>query len=584
MTRLKDIPQLQSDGRNLPAVMEAVREVIQTFRGYRGDKMDRALTLRDLDLATARSVIGGGTIGGGGGSTVVVPGGGGGGGGSEEPDLTPPPTPTGLVLTAGLTSIFVGCDVPSYTQGHGHDRTVVYGAKWPVDDPEPVFMDAVELWQFQGPASAYPTETGTRWCIWIKWRSMDGVPSTDPAGGTNGVQATTGKIGNADLGPLVVQAANLAAGAVDLGSNKVTGTITDPARFGALAVGYTVTQYLLATSGVMSNLIVDNSQIANLSAAKLTAGDGTIGGNLKSSNYVAGTSGWIVTPAGAAEFSDATVRGTVYATAGQIGGITIASNAVRAGQSAFNTGSGFYLGADGRFSLGSSSGNKLTWDGSELNVVGGGTFSGALSAATGTFVGNVSAGQFTTGAFVGAAWPAAGNYGTYLGPWGLMIGNANNNKYFQVTHEGNIYAPAFTVINGVMTVSQANVIDTLNIAGEAVTSTLAASGSASSISLGVNVPAGLTYRMLILGFQGTYSPVSGGGGSPVTLSCEGQTVNAAWIAYTYDVGPETTVTEWSTTPVSLAVLIEVSGATYKTITLSGIGSVQKTLIAMVLKR
>jgi len=85
---------------------------------------------------------------------------------------------------------------------------------------------------------------------------------------------------------------------------------------------------------------------------------------------------------GLATFNNAVVRGTVYATAGQIGGITIASNAVRAGQTAYNTGTGFYLGSNGTFSLGNSAGNRLTWDGTNLNVVGGGTFSGAIAGAT----------------------------------------------------------------------------------------------------------------------------------------------------------------------------------------------------------
>lgn len=38
-------------------------------------------------------------------------------------------------------------------------------------------------------------------------------------------------------------------------------------------------------------------------------------------------------------------------------------------------------------------GGSLTWDGNNLNIVGGGTFSGALSAATGTFNGSVSIGS-----------------------------------------------------------------------------------------------------------------------------------------------------------------------------------------------
>lgn len=455
MTRLKDIPQLQPDGRNLSSVMEAMREVVQTFRGYRGDKLDRALTLRDLDVATARSVVGGGTIGGGSGGTIVLPGGGGGGG--VTPDLTPPPTPTGLVLTAGLTSLFVGCDIPSYTQGHGHDRTVVYGAKWPTGDPEPTFSDAVELWQYQGPVSSYGSETGTRWCIWIKWRSMDGVLSADPAGGTNGVQATT----------LLVNSPDLAVNAIAAGSAYIT-----------------------------------DAKIAAVSASKLTVGDGTVGGNLKSSNYNAGVAGWLVTPSGYLEAQNAVLRGTVYASAGLIGGITIASNAIRAGQTAWNTGSGFFLRSDGAFSLGNSAGSHLRWDGVNITVVGGGVFSGALSAATGTFAGNLHGGQFTTGAYVAYTWPAAGLYGTYLGPGGLLMGNVNNGKYCSITADGDIYTPGFQVVGGALTVWTANVINTVHIAGQAVTIP-----SSSYVAAATTFSGGAEVTIGTLGFTSSGAPV-----------------------------------------------------------------------------
>jgi hypothetical protein len=149
-----------------------------------------------------------------------------------------------------------------------------------------------------------------------------------------------------------------------------------------------------------------------------------------------------------------TVRGTVYANAGQIGGNTIDSTSIHSGTTGYGTGAGFYLGSNGTFSLS----DKLTWNGSVLNINGGGTFTG-----------NVSGGQFTTGAFTGYAWPAVNNYGTYLGPSGLLIGNANNGKYLQVTQDGNIYTPGFNVVDGTMTVNQANVINTLNLAGNAVT-------------------------------------------------------------------------------------------------------------------
>lgn len=308
-TRLRDIPKLASDGKNLPAVMEAVREALQTFRGYRGDALDRALTLRDLDDVTQRSVLVGGTLGSGG-TTTIIGGGGGGGGGGTTPDPTPPPTAEGLVVTAGLSYIYIAHDQPVYTQGHGHQKTRVFGSKWATGDPTPpTFSEAVQLFEFEGPFGAYPTDTGTRWCIWIKWVSVDGYESTDPAGGTNGAQATTGKIGNADLNDLIITAGKLADGAVDL----TTGKVTANGEFGALAVGYTVTQYLVATSGVMQNLIVDNAQIANLSAAKLLAGSIGVGAYIQSTGYSAGVTGWRIHGNGFAEFGAASIRGQLTA-------------------------------------------------------------------------------------------------------------------------------------------------------------------------------------------------------------------------------------------------------------------------------
>jgi len=49
---------------------------------------------------------------------------------------------------------------------------------------------------------------------------------------------------------------------------------------------------------------------------------------LKTANYVANTSGFALDGTGNAEFNDVLVRGTIYATAGTIGGLTIASNQI----------------------------------------------------------------------------------------------------------------------------------------------------------------------------------------------------------------------------------------------------------------
>jgi len=85
------------------------------------------------------------------------------------------------------------------------------------------------------------------------------------------------------------------------------------------------------------------------------------------------------------------------------------------------------------------------------------------------------------------------NYGTYLGPSGLLIGNANNNKYLLVTHDGNIYAPGFSIVNGNATFGgklTANAIDavsTINIGKEMITIPRAAEQVGTAI-LGVYEP------------------------------------------------------------------------------------------------
>ncbi|WKL16546.1 DUF1983 domain-containing protein [Comamonas testosteroni] len=190
--------------------------------------------------------------------------------------------------------------------------------------------------------------------------------------------------------------------------------------------------------GRFGTLLADKIQATAISASQLTAGDGVIGGSLKSSNYVAGSSGWMLRPDGMAEFSGVIVRGTVYAWAGQVGGITIASNEL----------------------------HSSNWN----NVYGPGGLGWAIRANGQAYFNELNIrGQINGGAFTGYGWPAAGQSGFHLGPNGLLIGNANNSKYFQVTAEGDIYTPAFRVVGGVMTVQQVDVIDTLQIRSGAIT-------------------------------------------------------------------------------------------------------------------
>jgi Domain of unknown function (DUF1983) len=196
-------------------------------------------------------------------------------------------------------------------------------------------------------------------------------------------------------------------------------------------------------SAVIANASITNAQIASVTADKITTGTLTAtigvstgkiyGGvnpnwafgsvNFGTGFYVGNDNGIYKLRVGSYDKNltwdgnDLTVRGIIYASGGLIGGIAIDAVGIRAGQSAWNTGSGFYLGSDGKFSLGTANSKYLTWDGSTLKFSGnleaaGGTFSGALSAATGTFSGSLTAGTVDLNSVIGQSFTFA-TAGTY---------------------------------------------------------------------------------------------------------------------------------------------------------------------------
>lgn len=109
------------------------------------------------------------------------------------------------------------------------------------------------------------------------------------------VGAPTGSTGVGDIQPFVVQTTD----------QTVNGVLIPKGVYMDAA-------YIKNLTAMVSRLgaaWIDNAMVANMSAAKLTVGDGTIGGNLKSSNYSAGSLGWLLRPDGYAEFAAAAIRG-----------------------------------------------------------------------------------------------------------------------------------------------------------------------------------------------------------------------------------------------------------------------------------
>lgn len=296
-------------------------------------------------------------------------------GGTYTPDLTPPPTPTGLAVVGAISNIIITWTAPSYTQGQGNARTNIYGAIWLPGDAAPTFGD-VRTKLITSAAGAntivsYATNPDTRWCIWIKFLSIDGVESTSPAGGTNGVQATTGQDVRALLDVLTQAAYNSASpysrisfradqfyilpDADFVQESTPTGTTvgelwmkpstnviqrwngsawaafdssvpflvqTNPTTINGVNIPagvYMNSAYiydLTASIARLGTAWIDTAMIADLSADKLTAGSINVGEFLQSTGFVSGTTGWRIQGNGAAEFPSASIRGLI--TAGQI--------------------------------------------------------------------------------------------------------------------------------------------------------------------------------------------------------------------------------------------------------------------------
>lgn len=170
-------------------------------------------------------------------------------------------------------------------------------------------------------------------------------------------------------------------------------------------------------NAMIENGTIQSAKMVSIEASKLTSGYIGVGNFIASTGYQAGLNGWAIWGNGNAEFSNITVRGTVYATSGQI----------------------------------------AAW--------------------------RINSDQLLSGAFTGFAWPASG-VGVCIAHGGILLGNLNNGQYLHLTREGNLYAPGLRIesgnawFSGRLTAQAVSAVDTINIAGNAVTVPMAISGGA----------------------------------------------------------------------------------------------------------
>lgn len=182
----KDLPPVNS-----PNFLERVREALQTYLGNRGDRLDRGVTVRDLQDAGIITTTAGYTTASGKLTPISGPGSAIAGSSAQtsgSTDRRTPIAPTGFAASTQRGSIRVVTDAATFTTGNGYARTVIYGAKRGAADPTVVFANAVVLTDFVGTACTFPAEPAAIYQLWAVWVTADGVMSP-PAGGTNGLSA-----------------------------------------------------------------------------------------------------------------------------------------------------------------------------------------------------------------------------------------------------------------------------------------------------------------------------------------------------------------------------------------------------------
>jgi hypothetical protein len=255
--------------------------------------------------------------------------------GGSGKDTTPPPIPTNVRLTPGFSYIFVELDQATltYSQGHGHNLTRVYAQ---IVNPDPKALQVISIdnidtdpiataddqyktklvAEFGGAVTSFNVLPGTEYRIWVKYVTVDGYASVNPYGGTTGQSVTSGQ----DVKKLV---------AAMTGEGQPFKVLTvDTYIDGVLyKAGTYATQSFIANAQIsnakIADATIDNAKIANISTDQITAGTGIIGKDLRSFDYAAGRTGWVIKRGGTAEFAAASIRDKLTADQIDTRGLTI---------------------------------------------------------------------------------------------------------------------------------------------------------------------------------------------------------------------------------------------------------------------
>jgi hypothetical protein len=176
---------------------------------------------------------------------------------------------------------------------------------------------------------------------------------------------------------------------------------------GKIAAGVVTATEIAAGTITANNLVADISLINNV---------------IRSQNYVAGSAGWKIANTGTVEFSSGTFRGTISAAAGTIGGWTIASDRISAG----NT----ILYANGDFVSGIYGVTDLSFVRNGTSTLIGGSQSGVVHGGATISNSSLTNGDPTTGPYKLDVAGYMKSLSGKLGPLNLNLGNLSGTSSF----------------------------------------------------------------------------------------------------------------------------------------------------------
>lgn len=388
------IPSPGDDLASLTRTVRALKAAMDMLLGTGSSVIDKALTTRDMLAAGTFSFSDsyGIATSGSDGVTVVVSGGGGGSYGYVDPRpvIGTPAATTGWEAFGGFRSVILRWDNEEYQNRayteiwrHTTDNlaaAIAIPGNLIGQPTANVFADSTAI-------------TGVTYYYWARDVTTSNVSGAFTSSVTAGVQLA----GNNDIDRLSVdRLAVVAADIVSINADTITFGTMDGDRItvgtlnanrinaGTINTGVLFAGQLIGATGTFSGSL---SAATGTFSGALSAATGTFAGALSAAT---GTFSGTLT-------ASVVMAGVLSGVTGTLGTLTIAAGGyIRQGQTAYNTGSGFWLGDVGgvpKFSLGNSAGAHMRWDGTDLFIdtptfeaftssIAGGDLTGSVSYST----------------------------------------------------------------------------------------------------------------------------------------------------------------------------------------------------------